>query len=442
MQARARAATRIAGRHPGGSARPQAEQRLIPVLGGLLPLLLVAALTAAITLPRHDPGERLAGLDAPVIAPVAPAAPSPQPGPVVVTSPEVEQVVPAAVDDGPEQEPVAPDAEPAADDPTTEPEVPPDPAPAAVEETAAAEGAPAPPAVEPGPAPAPAPALDPAPAPAPQPAPQPEPAPQPAPNPQPEREPMAASGQSDSERIFAQEHPAHAAARQTDDPATRSWAVLVGVDRYAGRTANTLGSVADVLVLREVLLRHGWRDEHILVLTDGTATHDRVVRGLEWLARSTDERSTVVFSFSGHMRHDRGVSALWPSDNRFIWAGDFSRMMGAIPAGRMWASLQGCHAEGMRAPGLEGDGRIVTYSSRTAEKSYEDPEVGHSVQGYYLFAEGFRDRWGDEDRDGRVSVQEAWRWAAPRAHRRTAQQQTPVISDGAGGAFHLEVGRR
>jgi uncharacterized caspase-like protein len=116
-------------------------------------------------------------------------------------------------------------------------------------------------------------------------------------------------------------------------------------------------------------------------------------------------------------------------------------MLGAIPAGRLWASLQGCHAEGLRAAGMEGPGRIITYSSRTPEKSYEDPEVGHSVQGYYLFNEGLGHRWADEDGNGRVSVQEAWRWAAPRAHTRTANRQTPVISDGSGGRpFHLEIG--
>jgi hypothetical protein len=66
------------------------------------------------------------------------------------------------------------------------------------------------------------------------------------------------TGPSDSERLFAEEFPVHAAARQTDDPATHGWALLVGVNRYQGRTRDTFGSVADVAVLREVLLAHGW----------------------------------------------------------------------------------------------------------------------------------------------------------------------------------------
>jgi hypothetical protein len=114
-------------------------------------------------------------------------------------------------------------------------------------------------------------------------------------------------------------------------------------------------------------------------------------------------------------------------------------MLGAVPAGRLWASLQGCHSEGLRAPGLEGPGRVITYSSRTVEKSYEDPDVGHSVQGYYLFAEALRAARGDADGDGRVSVQEAHGWASPQALVRTSNRQTPVLADGAGEAFHLHL---
>jgi hypothetical protein len=132
---------------------------------------------------------------------------------------------------------------------------------------------------------------------------------------------------------------------------------------------------------------------------------------------------------------------LWPTDNRYIWAPDVGRLFGAIRAGRLWASFQGCHAEGLRAPGLEGPGRVITYSSKTAEKSYEYPEVGHSVMGWFMFAEGFRDRFADRNGDGRISVQDAWNWATPRAHTRTAGQQTPVISDGFDGRpFYLEIG--
>lgn len=258
---------------------------------------------------------------------------------------------------------------------------------------------------------------------------------------------VAASGPgSASQQTFAREYPTHAAASQrAAEPSTFHWAVIIGVNDYMGRTTSTIGSVGDAHMLRDTLYREGWRGDQVLTLTDHEATHDRVVRAIEWLIRSTDHRSTVVFSFSGHMRHDSGVTALWPADNRFIWAGDLGRMLGAVQADRMWMGLNGCHAAGLAAPGLEGAGRLVTYASNVQGKAYEDPAAGRSVMGNHLYSGALRNGQGDEDGDGRVSVQEAFRWAAPRATAQTAGQQPygaqrPVLADGLGGrAFPIAV---
>lgn len=250
---------------------------------------------------------------------------------------------------------------------------------------------------------------------------------------------------SQSEQAFAGRYPAHAAAQQRPDvPSSYHWAVIVGVNDYHGRTKSTIGSVGDAFELRDALHRHGWRGDQVLTLTDGAATHDEIVRAIEWLIRKTDQRSTVVFSFSGHMRHESGTTALWPADNRFIWAGDLGRMLGAVRADRMWVTLQGCHAAGLRAPGLEGPGRIVTYASRVQDKAYEDPATGHSVMGRFLFGEGLRDGNG-RAADGRLTVQQAFAWAKPRIEGRTHGQQPygtqhPVLVDGLGGrAFPIAV---
>lgn len=239
---------------------------------------------------------------------------------------------------------------------------------------------------------------------------------------------------------FASRYPEHAAARQVDgDPSSFHWAVIIGVNDYQGSTGSTLGSVADATVLRDALFARGWRGDHVLTLTEGAATRAGIVQAMEWLAAKTDERSTVVFSSSGHMRHKGGSSAIWPVDNNYLWNADFGRQLAPIRADRMWVSIQGCHAEGMRAAGVEGPNRVVTYSSRTAEKSYEDPEVGHSVQGNYLFREGIREGWGNNGVASGVTVQGAFAWAAPRATTRTAGQQTPVIVDGLGRPFTLDI---
>lgn len=425
---------------------------LIPLLSVIVVVQLVAGLTAAAVTRRASSVAPATGLTAfseswtadpvagsPSTRPLVPGASisvldpgvstaSSPPGTRAAVAPDVATPSPASESPPAEPAPPAPASAPAAE---PSPDAPP---------PASQQPAPPPPAPAPGPE-----------QPAPDPGPR-EPAPEQPSAQQQQQQPMTyqSASVSDSERIFAEEFPRHAAARQSQgDPASFRWAVIVGVNAYQGRTRDTIGSVADATVLRDVLLAQGWREDHILVLTDGAATHDRIIRGIEWLIRSTDARSTAVFSFSGHMRRqggdpDRdGVAVdvgLWPTDNRFIWDSDLGRMLGAVPAGRLWASLQGCHAGGLATAALEKPGRVVTYSSLASQKSYEDPEVGHSVQGFYLFNEGFSQGWADANKDGMVTVQEAHQWAAPRANVRTSGYQSPQLFDGLGGQpFRLDL---
>lgn len=243
---------------------------------------------------------------------------------------------------------------------------------------------------------------------------------------------------------FAERFPEHAAAEQVEgEPETFHWAVIIGPDQYQGSTGNTIGSARDARVLTETLHSRGWRGDHVLTLTDAQATGTNIRRAFDWLAKKTDGRSTVIVSFSGHMDH-RGsgpgtTAALWTHDNQRIWPDELGQALGAVQAHRMWITLQGCHAAGLAAPGVEGDRRLVTYSSRAGEKSREDPQVNMSVMGNYLFREGLQQGWGNNGNPEGVSVQGAFDWAAPRANKRTAGTQTPVMSDGLGEPFTLEV---
>ncbi|MDQ3972882.1 MAG: caspase family protein, partial [Actinomycetota bacterium] len=224
-------------------------------------------------------------------------------------------------------------------------------------------------------------------------------------------------------------------------------ALLAGINDHAGRTRDNVGSYQDAVLLRQILLANGWRDDHILLLGERQATRDRVVRGLEWLSRKTDARSVAVFSYSGHTRQASAADGdaetldegLWGADNAYLWDGDLGRMLGAVAAGRMWISIQACEAAGFNDAGTERPGRVLTYSSYEHEKSYEDPEFGHSVQGRFLLMEGLAQGWGDADGDGTVSVQEAQRWATPRADIRASGRQTMVLVDGVGSPFTLRV---
>src|SRR4051794_19795465 len=76
--------------------------------------------------------------------------------------------------------------------------------------------------------------------------------------------------------------PASAAA-PAPAPAER-WALLVGLDHFQGATRPNLGAVNDVATFRQALLKAGWADDHIKVLTDGAANAADIRSGMQWLS--------------------------------------------------------------------------------------------------------------------------------------------------------------
>jgi hypothetical protein len=85
---------------------------------------------------------------------------------------------------------------------------------------------------------------------------------------------------------FTARFPEHAAAFQDPaDPASTRWAVLIGINEYtSGSVADNIGSRQDAEDLRAHLLTSGWRDDHILLLTDRDATGRNITDALRWLS--------------------------------------------------------------------------------------------------------------------------------------------------------------
>lgn len=252
---------------------------------------------------------------------------------------------------------------------------------------------------------------------------------------------------------FASEFPAQEAAGQdARDPATTRWAVLIGINDHYGRTRDNVGSRQDAEDLYQHLIHLGWRSDHIVLLTDRTATRERIEQSIAWLARKTDSGSVGVFHYSGHTKQWHGWDpdrdgevpdeALWPADNDHMTDRELTDRLAQVRAGRLWIDVGACEAAGYADPGMLQEGRILTFSSQESEKSYEDPSVSNSVWGYYLVERGMRTGEADTDGDGDVTVQEAFHFAAPRAAQRTANgsngPQHPVIHDRAG-AFSLRI---
>ncbi len=228
--------------------------------------------------------------------------------------------------------------------------------------------------------------------------------------------------------------PASQPAPTTAAPADR-WALIVGVTNYRGSVKDTVGGAADARLVRDVLLRNGWRSDRIRILTDDRATGRAVAEGLSWLQRNSSSKSFSFFHYSGHVKQKNGREYYWPVDNGFIADDDAARVLKAM-RGTAWTSISGCEAGGFDE-GISSARHLFTASSDVTEKSYENRGTGYSVWSGMLFDEGLRDKAADRDGDRKVSVQEALQYAAPRARTYTRNQrpygpQTPEWRGGSG----------
>src|SRR3954470_18962149 len=177
-----------------------------------------------------------------------------------------------------------------------------------------------------------APTLPPVPVLAPSPSPSPSPAPRPSPKPAPKIAP----------------------------PEDR-WALLVGVTDYRSPTHDTVAGAHDAEIVRDVLLRAGWRSDHIRMLTNGAATGKALQDGLTWLISHSSSSTFSLFHYSGHVKQRAGHEYLWSVDNSFYADSSGTQAMRGV-RGISWTSIAGCEAAGFN-DGLADKTHLFTASS-------------------------------------------------------------------------------
>jgi hypothetical protein len=223
--------------------------------------------------------------------------------------------------------------------------------------------------------------------------------------------------------------------------AAERWALIVGVDRFQGSTRPNYGAVNDAADVRQALINAGWADDHIKVLTDGGATAASIRAGLQWLVDHSGPTSMSVFHYSGHVKQVGSTEYLWPHDNAFIADTELAGKLRQLK-GQAWIDISGCEAAGFDE-GISAPNRLFTASSRANEKSYEIPDMRQSVFTLYQVEQGLNKGLGDADRNGKVSIQEAFAYAAARAPQFTAGQkqgaQHPVMAGWDGTPLYLDA---
>jgi Caspase domain len=227
------------------------------------------------------------------------------------------------------------------------------------------------------------------------------------------------------------------------------WALIVGITDYAGRTVSTAGGAGDAADFREALLRNGFPPDHIVTLTEARATAANVRAGLQWLVDHSGPNAFSVFHYSGHVKQvggdrdgdgERVDEFLWSYDNVFLADAELADTARRL-RGLAWFDIAGCEAAGFDE-GISGPTRLFTASSRETEKSYEHPDWRNSIFTGVEIDQAILQGMGDMDGNGKVSIQEAFAFAADRAPELTARQrrgaQHPVGAGGEGPQWFLD----
>ncbi|HET7416875.1 MAG TPA: caspase family protein [Solirubrobacterales bacterium] len=228
-------------------------------------------------------------------------------------------------------------------------------------------------------------------------------------------------------------------------------ALIVGMSaHFRGRPAAPVGGAGDAAAMREALRRAGWADSEVRVLTGADATAANIRAGLQWLADRSTEGGFTVFHYSGHVYQRTGDPDHDGEDkDEFIVPYDATNIISDHELaqrldgvrGWLWTNVSGCEAAGFEEGLLSGPHRLFTASSQEVEKGYERPDWGMSVYTGLMANEGMNKGRGDANNDGRVSIQEAFAFAAREAPLMTQGQrkgvQHPFMAGGDGGEWFL-----
>jgi len=222
----------------------------------------------------------------------------------------------------------------------------------------------------------------------------------------------------------------------TIGPADR-WALLVGIQDYAGNTHSTYGARGDVSAIRTALLRSGWRSDHIRTVQDGQATGQGILDAMAWLAERSGPQTFSLFHFSGHVcvasRGPCGAdhAYLWSYDNRFLPETSVGAVLGQVQ-GRAWFDFAGCES-GAFDVGLSSSARLFTGSSQASETSYEQPAWKQSVWSGLVWDQAFL-KGGAGPQPGRATIGQMVAYGKAQAPKVTANQeagpQHPYVAGG------------
>jgi hypothetical protein len=250
------------------------------------------------------------------------------------------------------------------------------------------------------------------------------------------------------------------------------WAVVVGINRYPKvRPLRYAVNDAKIFYNHLVEFSHIPRENVTLLLDqDATLTRVRSTLGTHLKNKAGKDDMVIIF-FAGHGATEKDVMSpdgdglekyLLPydADPKDLYAtampmGEISKIFSRIQAERLVFIADSCYSgasggrtidvSGIRATISEafldrvagGKGRVIITASGANEVSAEYDNLKQGVFTYYM-VEGLKGK-ADKDKDGVITVDEAYQYVSETVPRATNQEQHPVKKGTAEGQLILSI---
>jgi hypothetical protein len=161
------------------------------------------------------------------------------------------------------------------------------------------------------------------------------------------------------------------------------------------------------------------------------STRENVEKAFDDVAAHARPNDAVFIVLIGHGSYD-GRQAAFNLPGPDLGAADFARLLGKLATRRV-AFVNTASSSGAFLPTVAGTGRVVVTATKTGGERNEPrfPEY---------FVEAFNDDAADRDRNGRVSIAEAFEYAKSKVTKTFEQQgliltEHATLEDGAGGGL-------
>jgi len=171
--------------------------------------------------------------------------------------------------------------------------------------------------------------------------------------------------------------------------------------------------------------KFGFSPDRVIVLSDKKSAQAEIQKAFATLKQQLKPADTFFLFFIGHGSGEDGVYKFNISGPDYT-ADDYSKLLSTLPGGRMVIVL-GTPASGAAIEKFAGKNRVVISATRSGQE-------GNDIVFYDYFLEALESPAADEDKDQKISVWEAFKYAVAGTERFYKEEgrlatEHPQISD-------------